>query len=173
MSNYRRAKMPGGFYFFTVVTYKRCKILCNSDVFSRLKESFRLTAEKFPFRIKSIVVLPDHLHCIWQLPEGDTNYSVRWNLIKRILSVGMPSTINDRREKQIWQRRFWEHCIRDKQDYLNHLDYIHYNPVKHQLVNNPIDWPYSSFRQYQQKGFYEEGWGCFQEPDQIKNFEFE
>lgn len=122
-------------------------------------------------------MLPDHLHCIWTLPEGDTNYSLRWGEIKKLFSKAYHKQIevyenrNESRVKRgetvIWQRRFWEHTIRDLDDYQRHMDYIHYNPVKHELVNNVKDWEWSSFHRYVKWGLYESNWGANNNGDMI------
>lgn len=108
-----------------------------------------------PFRIDAWVLLPEHLHCIWTLPEGDMNFSKRWGLIKANFS----RELKGQRTTPVWQNRFWEHLIRDDRDLQTHLDYIHYNPVKHGLVESPKDWPYSTFHRYVQEGFYPLNWG--------------
>nr|VFJ49003.1 MAG: putative transposase [Candidatus Kentron sp. FM]VFJ49370.1 MAG: putative transposase [Candidatus Kentron sp. FM]VFK08273.1 MAG: putative transposase [Candidatus Kentron sp. FM] len=143
MSYYRRARAPGGCYFFTVVTWNRRPLLVQH--MDRLREAFRAVRKRRPFEIDAIVVLPDHLHAIWRLPQGDANYSTRWKRIKQEFSKDIPGELNHRHEKRIWQRRFWEHSIRDGPDWENHMTYIYYNPVKHGLVERPMDWPYSSF----------------------------
>jgi putative transposase len=131
MSDYRRFYAHGGVYFFTLVTKDRRPMLCSDQALERLKAAFRYTFKKHPYRMDGLVILPDHLHCIWQLPEHDSDFSVRWNMIKRYFSIGMDGKSNHRREKNIWQRRFWEHFIRDESDFQRCLDYIYYNPVKH------------------------------------------
>jgi putative transposase len=108
------------------------------------------------------VILPDHLHCLWRLPEKEKNFSTRWRLIKRYFSMEINTAINHRKEKEVWQRRFWEHVIRDEDDWKNHMDYIHYNPVKHQLVQSPGDWQHSSFHYWVEKGIYEKNWGLME-----------
>lgn len=112
-----------------------------------------------PFSIDAIVVLPDHLHCIWQLPEGDDDFPERWRQIKRFVSIGLKSQLNERNEKALWQRRYWEHLIRDQEDWRRHIDYIHYNPVKHGYTQRAADWPYSSFKLALKRGWYESAWG--------------
>jgi putative transposase len=119
-----------------------------------LRQAIKTTKAAHPFTINAMVVLPDHIHALWTLPEGDSDYSVRWMLIKRHFSMALPK-IEDikitrlrKRERGIWQRRFWEHLIRDEQDFLNHAEYIHQNPVKHGYVNNAQDWPYSSIHKH-------------------------
>src|SRR5688572_27048825 len=144
MSNYRRAYIPGGTYFFTVVTYQRKPLLNNEKSIQRLRAAFKYTKQKYPFNLNGIVVLPDHLHCIWQLPEGDKDFSKRWCTFKYYFSRGVAGNINNRREKNIWQRRFWEHVIRDDRDLQRCFDYMYYNPVKHGYVQRPFDWGFSS-----------------------------
>ena len=118
--------------------------------------------------IDAIVLLPDHLHCLWTLPDGDTNYSMRWGLIKKeftkqarnMVGAAHPTESRQRhREAMVWQRRFWEHQIRDDEDWRRHMDYIHYNPVKHGYVNAPKDWKLSSFHRHVKSGLYDENWG--------------
>lgn len=140
---FRRARIPGGTYFFTVVAAERRPLLIDNA--SRLREAFRSVKHRYPFHIEAIVVLPDHLHAIWRLPDGDADYPLRWSLIKRHFSIGLPAgwrtaSRRSKREKGIWQRRYWEHCIRDENDLHRHLDYIHYNPAKHGFVNRVADW---------------------------------
>ena len=130
------------------------------------------TKQKYPFDIKAIVVLPDHLHTIWKLPAQDHDFSKRWRLIKQIFSKSIQGETNHRGEKNIWQKRFWEHLIRDEQDYKQHMNYIFYNPVKHGYVDKAIDWPYSSFLQAIKEGLYDQEWG-FKEPDNIRGMMFE
>ena len=176
---YRRDKTKGACYFFTVVTHQRQPILTLPKNIERLREGFRREQNKNRFTIDAIVILPDHLHCLWQLPENDDDYSGRWSRIKRYFSTGCTDqqtqpddSRNKKREKAIWQRRFWEHKIRDDRDWQNHMDYIHYNPVKHTYVDQVKDWPYSSFLRNVERGWYKEEWGCV-EPDNIKNMHLE
>ncbi len=168
MSNYRRSR-EGSIYFFTVVTYQRQPILCMDVSRKALKEVMREVREQHPFEMKACVLLPDHLHAIWELPEGDTDYSKRWALIKKgftgrikihLPAAPMTESRLRRREGAVWQRRFWEHTIRDEDDYRAHFDYIHYNPVKHGLVRRPCDWPHSTFHRYVNNGLYPEEWGA-------------
>ncbi len=173
MSHYRRAYINGGMYFFTLVTYKRKPLLCSPKSIIRLRESFRYIIKKYPFEITGIVILPDHMHCILQMPPNDFNFSIRWNHFKRYYSIGMNSPSNQRREKMIWQRRYWEHLIRDENDFQNHMDYIHCNPVKHGYVSKPFEWEYSSFRREVHSGTYNKDWGELLEPDHIQNLKFE
>ncbi len=160
--DYRRARMPGATYFFTVVTESRRPLLVEN--IERLRNAFRHARAKRPFHIDAIVILPDHLHTLISLPEGDNDYSSRWMIIKRKFSSALPAMPSTRsqaskREKGVWQRRFWEHCIRGEADWKNHMDYIHYNPVKHGNVQRVCDWPYSSFHRCVQKGWYRRDWG--------------
>ncbi|OQK17959.1 transposase [Methyloprofundus sedimenti] len=155
---YRRFYQSGARYFFTVVTAKREPLLIEN--IDRLRSAFRLCLLRYPFEIEAIVVLPDHLHTIWRLPEGDADFSKRWMVIKRKFSSGLPSTAVSqskvkKREKGIWQRRFWEHCIRNEDDWRRHVDYIHFNPVKHGYVDKPGDWLYSSFQKAVDQGWYD------------------
>ena len=155
---YRRFYQSGARYFFTVVTAKRKPLLIEN--IDRLRSAFRLCLLRYPFEIEAIVVLPDHLHTIWRLPEGDADFSKRWMVIKRKFSSGLPSTAVSqskvkKREKGIWQRRFWEHCIRNEDDWRRHVDYIHFNPVKHGYVVKPGDWLYSSFQKAVDQGWYD------------------
>jgi len=145
MSNYRRAYIPGGSYFFTVVTLDRNPIFNNEECVEVLRQAFRKVMVTRPFQIDAMVILPEHLHCIWQMPDGDVDYSSRWREIKKAASRQISTVTNKRNERMVWQRRFWEHAIRDEEDWRKHVDYIHYNPVKHGLVNQPGEWPWSSF----------------------------
>jgi putative transposase len=172
MSQYRRVYQRGGCYFFTVVTFKRFKFLAKPENIQRLRDAFQHVMLKYPFTIDAIVVLPNHLHCIWVLPEGDYDFSVRWRLIKRYFSMGINVPLTQRCEKKVWQRRFWEHLIRNEKDWQRHMDYIHYNPVKHGFVKKPIDWPHSSFEMAVKRGFYERDWGN-NEPITIENMNYE
>ena len=160
MSNYRRAHVPCGVYFFTVVTLDRAPIFVNEARVGALREAFRKVKAARPFRVDALVVLPDHLHCIWRMPEGDADYSSRWREIKKATSRQIDTGANDRNERPVWQRRFWEHALRDEEDWRNHMDYIHYNPVKHGLATRPGDWPWSSFGSAVAKGWYEASWGA-------------
>lgn len=169
MSNYRRARTEGGTYFFTVVTYRRQQFLCDENVWHALRKAIRDTRATHPFHIDAWVLLPDHLHCIWTLPPDDANFGVRWAMIKRAVTKQCgPHLYRDdwmnhskrrRKESTLWQRRFWEHQIRDDWDYENHMNYLHYNPVKHGYVQKVSDWPYSTFHRYVQQGIYDENWG--------------
>jgi putative transposase len=153
---YRRDRTPGATYFFTVVTADRCPIFDNSKQVDTLREVIRGVRAERPFDIDAMVVLPDHLHTVWMLPDGDADYSARWQMIKArftrrcgLVARGVPG---------VWQGRFWEHRIRDDRDRAGHVDYIHWNPVKHGLAASPIDWPWSSFRKFVRDGYYGAGW---------------
>jgi len=164
---YRRACMAGGCYFFTLVTYNRRAILIDPDHVDLMRSALRKVMTRYPFVIEAFVLLPDHLHCIWTLPEGDADFSTRWRLIKSEFSRGChvgkddiaPASRRAKEERTVWQRRFWEHLIRDEQDFRHHVDYIHYNPVKHGLALTARDWHYSSFHRYLQRGMYPADWG--------------
>ncbi|MCO6057805.1 transposase [Pseudomonas sp. MOB-449] len=165
MSNYRRARGPGALYFFTLVTYQRQSVLTHPAVRQALRNAIIRTREHCPFDIHGWVLLPDHLHCIWQLPPDDHDFGRRWSIIKRRVSqqcagiYPLGSSQQARRELGFWQRRFWEHQIRDEQDYRQHMDYLHRNPVKHGLVNRVADWPWSSFHRLVRAGVYPNDWG--------------
>ena len=160
MSQYRRARYPGGLYFFTVVTYHRAPLFSDESRIGIVREAFRKIMTLRPFQMDAIVILPEHLHCIWRMPEGDADYASRWREIKKATSRQFDTPTNHRNERMVWQRRFWEHAIRDEADWRKHMDYIHYNPVKHGLVNRPDEWRWSSFRSAVRKGWYEPSWGA-------------
>jgi len=168
MSNYRRAHEGGATYFFTVVTDHRQPILTRPDVLDALRNAFRKVQQTRPFGLDAIVILPDHLHAIWTLPHGDADFGVRWGMIKRFVTKAVVSPglipVSDlmkaRRESGLWQRRFWEHLIRDDEDYARHMDYIHYNPVKHGHVDRPVDWVHSSFQRCVERGIYPQNWAA-------------
>lgn len=162
MSQYRRYYQSGGNYFFTLVSYHRRPLFSNPENVNRFKIAINKVKKKYPFSLNAIVMLPDHLHCLWKLPENDSNFSTRWRLIKRYFSIQIMTSLNHRKEKKIWQRRFWEHVIRNENDWQKHMDYIHYNPVKHGLVTSPGDWAYSSFKYWVQKGVYGKDWGSME-----------
>jgi len=168
MPEYRRLKLHGGSYFFTVVTYARKPIFNNPLARDFLHAAWVNTCERFPFITEAVCLLPDHIHCIWTLPENDANYSVRWKEIKRLFTreyawqIDPGEERNDSRvrrgEAAIWQRRFWEHLLRDDSDFYNHVNYIHLNPVKHGLVQRVSEWPWSSFHRFVKMGHYEPDW---------------
>lgn len=161
---YRRAWVPGGTFFFTANLQDRRHDLLVRHV-NVLRKAFQTVYARHPFRIEAIVVLPDHLHAIWTLPEDDTDFATRWGLIKASFSRAIPAgeKISGSRiskgERGIWQRRFWEHGIRDDEDLRRHVDYIHWNPVKHGYVEQAKDWPYSSFHRFVERGLLPVDWG--------------
>ncbi|MBK8817026.1 MAG: transposase [Methylococcaceae bacterium] len=163
MMRYRRANVPGATYFFTVnLAERKNRLLVNNA--ELLKEVIRQVKSAHPFEIEAIVILPDHLHAIWTLPENDNDFSTRWGLIKAGFSrriekdERVSSSRKSKGERGVWQRRFWEHLIRDEKDFERHVDYVHVNPVKHGLVTQVSQWPYSSFHRYDEKGIYPENW---------------
>jgi putative transposase len=155
MPQYIRAKQPGGTFFFTVVTYRRRQLFYEINNRLLLKRVIMEVKSNHPFTIDAWVLLPEHLHCIWTLPEGDTDFSKRWGLIKAKFS----KEFKGHRTTPVWQKRFWEHLIRDERDLQAHFNYIHYNPVKHGLVKSPRDWPSSTLHRYIQEGLYPADWG--------------
>ena len=170
MPNYRRAYVPGGTFFFTVVTARRARFLCEPSARQLLRSCLRQARQRRSFTIEAAVLLPDHLHMIWTLPNGDTDFSTRWadikgNFTRHWLRLGgreqdITKSQAGERRRGVWQRRFMEHCIRDEDDLIAHVEYIHYNPVKHGLVARPCDWPWSSFHRYVKVGVYAHDWGC-------------
>jgi putative transposase len=158
---YPRFQNPGGCYFFTVVTEARRPLLI--DHIADLRRAVQITQRRHPFEIDAIVVLPDHLHTIWRLPEDDNDPSKRWRVLKRLFSSALPAfprsaSMQRKRESGVWQRRFWSRGIRNESDWRRHLEYIHYNPVKHGYCASPADWPYSSFARMVAAGFYPADW---------------
>ena len=158
MPNYLRPRVCGATIFFTVSLAEPGSDLLVREV-ARLRESVRATRVARPFAIDAWVVLPDHLHCVWTLPEGDADFSTRWGAIKGRFSRGlragrMRSSHEARREKAVWQRRFWEHHIRGETDFVAHVRYCWENPVKHGFVERPEDWPYSSVHRDIRMGRY-------------------
>ncbi|MEQ1636227.1 MAG: transposase [Methylococcales bacterium] len=169
MVSYRRNRVAGGTYFFTVTLRNRSSDLLVRHV-DLLRVAFRNVRTDRPFTIDAIVILPDHLHTIWTLPEDDTDYSGRWRAIKScfthsLRATGISFNRDNRGEYQLWQRRFWEHTIRDERDYAHHVDYCHWNPIKHGLVQHLSDWPHSSFHRYVRLGLLPPDWsGMIAEP---------
>ena len=163
MVRYRRNFIPGGSLFFTVNLVERRLRLLTENI-EALRKAFRETRARRPFTIEAIVVLPDHLHAIWSLPENDSDYATRWRLIKSGFSRALPARerISESRsgkgERGIWQHRYWEHTLRDERDVARHMDYIHFNPVKHGLVTRVQDWPHSSFQRMVRLGIYPPDW---------------
>ena len=163
MTDYRRYRIDGGTYFFTVNLADRNRSLLIEHI-NVLREAFRVVKQAHPFKIDAMVVLPEHLHTLWTLPDGDDNFSQRWRQIKSAFSreIAKEEQISRSRlrkqERGIWQRRFWEHAIRDEEDFRRHVDYIHFNPVKHGYVQKVVEWPYSSFHQYVRLGILPVDW---------------
>ncbi|MDX2201749.1 MAG: transposase [Hyphomicrobiaceae bacterium] len=172
---YRRTRVEGGIYFFTVVTHRRRKLFASPEANVILREAVESVRARHPFETIAQVVLPDHLHAIWRLPEADADFSTRWRLIKStatraLLGSGLvpagARVSRERGEQGVWQRRYWEHLIRDEEDMTAHIDYIHLNPVHHGLVAAPIDWPHSTFRTWVAMGLYPADWGS-REPAEV------
>jgi putative transposase len=165
MPNYRRVWVPGGTYFFTVALLRRG----DNDLLVRriddLREVVASVKARHPFTIHAWVVLPDHMHCVLELPADDADFALRWRLIKADFSKRLPqeeqrsAVRRARGERGIWQLRFWEHCIRDEDDFSAHVNYVHINPLKHGLVDRVVDWPHSTFHRWVQQGAYSKDWG--------------
>lgn len=168
MPRYLRAR-TGSTFFFTVVSFERRPILCADSIRHSLRTAVENLRPTRPFSIDAWVLLPDHMHCVWTLPENDHDFSTRWMMIKRSVSRFARDMALDpdcrtasarkHRESTIWQRRFWEHRIRDELDFERHLDYIHHNPVRHGYVDRAVDWPYSTIHRYVREGLYLADWG--------------
>jgi len=169
MSDYRRWYVPGGTYFFTVVTFARRRFLTADAFRPLLREAITEVRRERPFEIVSWVLLPEHLHTVWTLPQGDEAYSIRWTQIKErftkaYLAAGGVEGVRTRsrrrhRERAVWARRFWEHTVADEEDLAACVDYVHWNPVKHGLVSRVRDWPWSTFHRFVELGYYEPDWG--------------
>ncbi|MGK7244640.1 REP-associated tyrosine transposase [Buttiauxella agrestis] len=151
MSNYRRMRVAGGTWFFTVNLHDR-----QSDLLTRkiveLRQSIRKVKQRYPFEINAWIILPDHMHCVWTLPANDSHYSQRWRAIKKTFTKSFSGNTT------VWQKRFWEHSIRDERDYQAHVDYVYINPVKHGLGKSASEWPYSSFHRDVRNGLYPADW---------------
>ena len=158
MSDYRRWRVDGGTYFFTVVTYQRQLFLTDDNARRCLQAAVKRVRARRPFNILAVVLLPDHLHAVWELPRGDSDDATRWRPIKTTFTRcyeafvrterGLSESRRQRKEHAVWQRRFFEHTCRDESDLKRCVDYIHVNPVKHKLVERVRDWPWSSFHRY-------------------------
>jgi putative transposase len=169
MPNYRRLYVPGGTYFFTVVTLGRRPLFVEDTNRARLRAAISSIKSRHPFTAFATVLLPDHLHTVWTLPEGDCRYSMRWRRIKEeftesFLAAGnaelsRSSSRIRHGERGIWQRRFWEHTVRDSDDLQRCVDYIHWNPVKHGYVRRPGEWKWSTFAKFVASGDYPDNWG--------------
>ncbi|MCB9849187.1 MAG: transposase [Phycisphaerales bacterium] len=181
MPEYRRIRQPGGMYFLTIVTAGRRPLLGDAVAIACLRKAVTWVKREMPFRIHGAVILPDHAHFIWELPRGDVDYSkrvgmIKVNFTKSFLPNGSRLPQNEdskasHRESGIWQRRFWEHTIRDETDFQRHMDYIHFNPIKHGLAKCAHAWLYSSFRACVRRRLYTIDWCCacgnraFEQPD--------
>ena len=169
MSNFRRYFIPGGTYFFTLKSEYNAPIFTDLESINWLKTAIEETQTELPFEIIAEVTLPDHLHMIWSLPSGDTDYPTRWNKLKSIftkqyLSEDEPEQPRSAsrvltRRRGVWQRRYWEHTIKNESDFERHFDYVHWNPVKHCYAKSPRDWPHSSFQRWVEAGVYDINWG--------------
>jgi putative transposase len=166
MPDYRRRRVPGGTYFFTLVTYERRPIFTSASVVTLLRRAMGDERAHNAFEMDGGVVLPDHTHFLWTLPQGGDDYSSRIGRIKAAFTKALRATGettgagHQRGYADVWQPRFWEHVIRDRDDLNRHLDYIHYNPVRHGHVSCPHAWPHSSFGRWVERGGYEADWCC-------------
>ncbi|BCL33740.1 REP-associated tyrosine transposase [Nostoc sp. MS1] len=175
MPNYRRAKLAGGTYFLTQVTHHRQPWLITDIARLALRTAITHVRQKYPFTIDAFVLLPDHFHCIWTLPPGDSDLSTRLRLIKTFVTKNYKNQLEihteisasrqKRQERNLWQRRFWEHLIRDERDFVIHCDYIHYNPVRHKLCQIPQDWQFSTIHRFISQGIYPLKWGKSEVPE--------
>ena len=175
MPNYRRRFVPGGSYFFTVKTAGNAPLFADEAARSRLGTLFREAQRRWPFEMPAVILLPDHLHAIWTLPSGDDRYPARWGWIKKEFTKAYLAAGGAERRRSasrrragrrgVWQRRYWEHTLRDEVDFERHADYIHWNPVKHGHAVKPWDWEPSSFRRWVAAGHYEPDWGRSRTPD--------
>jgi putative transposase len=170
---YRRATVAGASYFFTLVTFRRQPLFGGGKAVELFNEALRSVQARRPFTVDALVLLPDHVHAIWTLPDDDHDYATRWRRVKETFTRAyardhrLPEPDIGRRargERTVWQRRYWEHLIRDDRDFVAHVEYIHYNPVRHGLVAAPRDWPYSTFGQWVAYGLYEATWGADEIP---------
>ena len=170
---YRRVLQAGATYFFTLVLHERAGLLADAANVGRWRAAVAKVQRKRPFVIEAEVILPDHLHVLWTMPDGDADYATRIRLVKTEFTKALPfdgalATANKSRarksESGVWQRRYWEHTIRDEHDFQVRLDYIHYNPVKHGLVARAADWPHSTFQVWVEKGTYDPWWGSADMP---------
>jgi putative transposase len=169
MVRYRRNFVPGGTYFFTVTLADRRSTMLIDHV-AASRAAFRMTRRERPFSIEAAVILPDHLHVVFTLPPADADFSGRWRRIKghfsrALLDHGARLDRQPNGRMVLWQGRFWEHTIRDEVDFERHVDYIHFNPVKHRLVARVSEWPYSSFHRYVKEGILPHDWAGDAWPD--------
>lgn len=178
MPNYRRYFVPGGTYFFTLKTEHNHPLFERDEIVELFESVLGEAKSRWPFEVIAYAILPDHIHTLWSLPSGDTEYPTRWGWIKKEFTTrylsqgGTEEPISSARQlsgrKGVWQRHYWEHLIRDEEDFERHFDYIHWNPVKHHYVKAPRDWAHSSFHQWVNSGHYEINWGRGAElPDKL------
>jgi putative transposase len=176
MTEYRRPWLPGRTWSFTVNLAQRRDNRLLVERIGLLRSAFQSVRLRYPFHIDAVVILPEHLHCVWTLPPDDSDFSSRWSLIKSQFSRGIEKrewisqSRSKRCERGIWQRRFWEHMIRDDEDFNQHVDYVHWNPVKHGWAKGVADWPHSSFHEYVRRGLYPDHWGS-EEPSRVESGE--
>jgi putative transposase len=175
MSRYRRSLAAGGTFFFTVnLADRKSRLLV--DEIDLLRRAFELARTRYPFKTIAYCVLPEHLHAVWRLPIDDADFGLRWSVIKRAFSKDLPAAAGRsasklaKREKGLWQRRFWEHQIRDETDLRRHVDYVHFNPVKHGHAKRVVDWPYSSFHAYVERAVLPGDWAGVDSDDGSEGF---
>ncbi len=169
MSNYRRNYVAGGTYFFTCVTHRRRPILTTDLGRACLRSAIDVVRRTHPFEIVAVVLLPDHWHTIWTLPPGDDRYPLRWMRIKEEFTkswlerggseIRQSTSRGKHRQRGIWHKRYWEHTVEDENDLQRCVDYIHWNPRKHNLVQRVADYSWSSFHRFVTAGEYEPDWG--------------
>lgn len=168
MATFRRATVSGRTYFFTLATFGRQPLQTHPDVASATGDAIRAVRAELPFEVVALALLPDHLHAVWTLPPDDADYPRRWALIKRriarearrFVTLPLPPSMTKRHEAGVWQRRYWEHLIRDDDDLQRHVDYVHINPVKHGYVKCAADWRYSTFHRYVKRGILPPDWAA-------------
>ena len=170
---YRRILIEGASYCFTVVTHRRRPLFSDPLTVQLLIDSIAAVRQRHPFKIEAQVILPDHLHALWTLPDGDARYATRWRLIKEAFTRAYCHThivpertevARARGEQPVWQRRFWEHMISNEREFADCLDYLHRNPVHHGLVSSPRDWPHSTIADWVERSVYEPTWGSDESP---------
>ena len=171
---YRRNRIAGATYFFTAAVADRCSTIL-TDHIDQLRQALRETMRQHPLQIDAMVVLPDHIHALWTLPGGDDDYSARWRRFKALFTRAVVPhrhglARNAKGEWNVWQRRFWEHTIRDDLDFGRHADYIHFNPVKHGLVKHAAEWQHSTFHRFVSNGVYPMDWGGAEAPSMDGEF---
>jgi putative transposase len=174
MLNHHRASPFTDTYFFTLVTHDRRSWLCHDLARTALRTAFVNVRQKYPLAMDACVLLPNHLHCIWTLPEGDREYAKRWQFIKSYVTkrcgkdlmgdMELSAAQPKRQDSTLWQPRFWEHPIRDAAAFSQYCDYIHYNPVQHGLCNSPQEWEFSSIHRFVEQGIYQPNWGTTDVP---------